>query len=109
MSTRLIPIVVPSSGVEAASLQTTNVGAYICNCMLVTGFFGVPILRESVNTDNPNIRVRSLLDANLPGTETVTYYYGNTFFTPEPTSLAMLSLGLATVAGLAWRQQRQLG
>jgi hypothetical protein len=40
------------------------------------------------------------------GTETVTYYYGSSFPVAEPASLVMLTLGLAVVAGLAWRHRK---
>jgi hypothetical protein len=39
---------------------------------------------------------------NYNGIETITYLYGPT--SPEPASLVMLSIGLAAVAGFAWRQ-----
>jgi PEP-CTERM motif len=40
------------------------------------------------------------------GSETVTYYFGTTFFTPEPSSVLMMLIGLAPVAALAWRRRK---
>jgi hypothetical protein len=47
--------------------------------------------------------------ANQPGFVPgfmATYNITSDFAVPEPASLAMLSLGLATVAGLVWRHRK---
>jgi hypothetical protein len=101
-----IPFSVFSSpGYQFFTIQTTNLDVYIGTGTLGPFQFGG--FRDNVTTDNSSITIElRLQDRMLSGTETVTYYYGNTVFVPEPTSLAMLSLGLATIAGLAWRRRK---
>jgi hypothetical protein len=105
-STMLTTLPLPM-GTQSSSAQTTNLSAYIGTGTLVVTQFGGGF-QDSVHTDNPSIIVSSppLPNFAFGGTETVTYYYGSTFLIPEPTSLVMLSLGLAAVAGLAWRQRK---
>jgi hypothetical protein len=60
---------------------------------------------DSVTADSPSILVMSNQDFRYNGTETVAYYFGDSFPLPEPSSLITLSLGLAAVAACAWRQR----
>jgi hypothetical protein len=57
-----------------------------------------------------NSAIRSVMDPSFAfsfsGNVSVTYYYGSTLLLPEPGSVVLLSLGLAAVAGLAWRRHR---
>jgi hypothetical protein len=72
--------------------------------MLVPPGFGAV---ESVTADNSLITVTPFgSNVDFRGSETITYYYGSSFPVPEPVSLVMLSVGLATVAGLAWRHRK---
>jgi hypothetical protein len=100
------------------SSQTTNLSGYIGTGQLYP--FGSPTSGgfvgyfERVTVDNSSIMVTTMYDQQpvstsaMIGTETVTYYFGPTVIMPEPASLVMLSIGLATVAGvagLAWQHR----
>lgn len=96
--------------IVASRLVTTDLDRFIGTGLL--SFEGTII--ESLRVDDPAIHVYSSGlgavgggFAFYDGTETITYYYGSTLGpVPEPASLISMSLGLASVAGLAWRRRR---
>jgi hypothetical protein len=107
------PIQIPPQGFQSTMVETTNLSLWVGTGTLtpiVGAFF------ESVTTDVPPpsqgpplVSVTELSTFNFQGSETITYYYGSSFPpapAPAPPSLVMLSLGLAAVAGLAWRQRK---
>ena len=77
---------------------TTNLSSYIGTGMVPP--FGNFSARFS--PDNSQITVMDGHLGSVSGTESVSYFYGPTPLLPEPTSLFMLSLGLATVGCVAW-------
>jgi hypothetical protein len=88
-------------------VQTTNLSSYIGTSTISPfGFYNGVVF-----ADNPLITVSYIPDIGggvfqeIKGSETVAYYYGNSFFVPEPASFTMLSLSLAAVAVRAWRRR----
>lgn len=74
----------------------------ILDLYVTTGFAPLPGfgIGENVRVDNPDIDVFLLDTAVFPvwnGSIKATYYYGETFHSPEPTSMILFTIGIALV------------
>jgi hypothetical protein len=96
---------VPAFGAQYSNYRTgLDLSGYIGTGQLLPfAMTGFPT-EDSVTADSPSILVTSDQNYRYNGTETVAYYFGDSFPLPEPSSLVMVSVGLAAVAACLWRQ-----
>ncbi len=100
----VFPIDVPKS-FQTTQIRTSNLSGYIGTGQLLTGAMDPGGNQELVSVDDFRVSVRPQSALNITGIETVTYYYGSSFAVPEPASVVGMALGLAVVAGMAWRRR----
>jgi len=97
---------VSGSAFTVFTAMTTDLSQFVGTGQnVISGMIGF-----NITVDNPAITVTPPDGTNVRplaehGTSTVTYLYGTTFSIPEPSSVVMMTLGLAAVAALAWRRR----
>ena len=103
------PSVVPGDIYQLQTSDRFNLGKYT-NDIYQGSQHGTPqiFVNTGLSIDNPllTINPEPFVFFTISGTERLVFYYGDTFPTPEPASLVMMSFGLAVVAGVTWRRHR---
>lgn len=90
----LVPGALTLSGILFAALEGDGVyGEFVGTSTTDV----VPLFSETVTVSSPDLYYEYGIYLPVSGTETVTYYYGNSFYVPAPSSAIILGMGLFAV------------